>query len=284
MNGNRKYWKSNIVLMLLTGFCLGIASSSDALAVEPAADKIDVATYTGMCRLRKAIHLRNETLAAMGCSESDATGALEALLNWYGSNKTAIEANRQANIQSAKALRLALRKVGMGPRDEALLAKIPAMKTAMTVAIKQRDDLVKAAIAATEAQLSAAQKGVWATVRKNIALPSKYRYAASLTAAQIKALHVANRARARRMAAARGTAAKASVTQQFNAEEGKALAASQKTAMTAAQTNASEKTAGVIKATETVMPMPAEMKREPEFDPKDPIGLIKAAAEKAAEK
>ena len=275
--------KSNIVLILLAVLCCGIVSSSEALRAEAAADKIDVATYTGMSRLRKAVHLRNETLAAMGCGESDATKVLEALLGWYGSNKTAVEANRQASIQAGKALRLALRKIGMGPKNETLIASVPALKAALATATKQRNDLVKAAIAATEAQLSASQKGVWETARKNMALPSKYRYASSLTAAQAKALHVARRTYARRLAAAKGAAAKAAVTQQFNTAEGRILAGGQKTAMSAAQTNTATKMAGAIKASQTVTPMPAELVAALAADLVDPA-MLKAAADKAAEK
>jgi hypothetical protein len=284
MNGNGNFFKSIIALMLLAGLCCGIVANSDAVAAEPTADKIDVATYTGMGRLRNAIHLDNATLAAMGCSESETTTVLQGLLSWYGSNKAAIAANRAAKIQAKKALRLALRKISIGPKNETLIATVPTLKAALATATKQQNDLMKAAITATESKLTTAQKGVWATVRKNIALPSKYRYAGSLTAVQIKALHVANRSYARRLASAKGATAKAAVTQQFKTAEGKVLAAAQATAMTAAKTNTSAKIAGVIKATETVMPMPAELKKELELDPDEAVLKDAAAADKEAEK
>ena len=282
MNRNVNCRKANAVLMLLAALCCGLGGGGDAPGAEAAADTIDVATYVGMCRLRKAIHLGNETLAAMGCSESDATGAMAALLVWRQANKTNIEANRKANIQAARELRVALRRIGMGPSNTTLLAKLPSMKAALAAAARQRNDLMKAAIAATEAQLSASQRSVWATVRKNIALPRKYRYAASLTAGQIKALHVANRTHARKKAAARDATAKTAVTQQFKNTEGNALSANQKTAMAAAQTNAAEKLAGVIKAANAVMPIPAALAETRPADLLDPM-LIRAAADKAAE-
>ncbi len=282
MNGKNRNFKSRsksktILVLLSVMLSCWFVFGGPVLGAEVVADKIDVATYTGMSRLRKAIDLDNETLAAMGCSESEATAALNVLLGWYVSNKAEIAANRQASIQATKALRLALRKIGMGPRDEGLIAKIPSLKAAVAASVKQRNDLSEAAIKAVAAKLSTSQKSVWMTARNNAGLPSKYRYVASLTADQAKALHRANRTYARRLASARGTTAKAAASQQFQTEESKVLASGQKTAMTTARTNASEKIAGAIKASKIVMPMPAELMKESEIDPEDPMASIKEA-------
>jgi hypothetical protein len=259
MNGNVGYRKSIIVLALLAVLCWPVVSGGAAFGAEAVADKIDVETYVNMSRLRETVGLGAETLAAIGCSESQATIALDGLLTWYGSNKTAIAANRQANAQAVKALRAALRKISLGPKNQSLIAGVPALKAAVAATLKQRSDLVKAAIEAVEAKLPAAQKSVWATARKNMALRSKYRYATSLTAAQAKALHVANRAYARRLASAKGSSARASVTQKFKTAEADILNESQKTAIAAARTNASAKLADAVKASKTVMPMPAAL-------------------------
>jgi hypothetical protein len=284
MNGKKKNFKSETVLVLLSVVLSGwFGLAGEALGAEAAADKIDVATYTGMCRLRKDLDLDNETLAAMGCSESEATAALNALLGWYGSNKAEIAAGRLAKIQATRALGLALRKIGMGPRDEGLIAKIPTLKAAVAAAAKQRSDFLAAATEAVAAKLSAAQKGVWMTARGNAALPGKYRYVASLTADQVKALHRANRSFARRLASARGLTAKAAVTQKFKAAEDKVLASDQKTAMTTARTNASEKIAGAIRASKTVMPMPAELVKELSHEDVDPLRQEAIEAKEAAE-
>ena len=53
------------------------------------------------------------------------------------------------------------------------------------------------------------------------------------------------------------------------------LTAAQKTAMASAQTNIGAKAAAVANAVETVMPVPAALKQEPELDPKDPRAIIK---------
>jgi len=240
--------------------CWGITVTPGTYAEDGSGGEIDVAAYTGMRRLRKAVDLSNETLAAMGCSESNAVEVLEALLGWHQTNSTAIEANRKAKIKAAKDLRLALRKVGMGPRDETLLGKIPSLKAALAAAVKQRSDLLKTAVGAAESKLSAAGKGVWATVRRNAALPSKYRYAPSLTEAQIKALHLANRTCARRLAAAKDSAGRTAAASQLAAAEDSTLSAVQKTAITAARTNITQNMPAAVKATETVMPIPAALK------------------------
>jgi len=258
--------KGTLLCVVLIGSVVALDLAGTAVAAEPGQDteseKIEAVTYCRIRDLREEICLRNEDLAAMGCTEANANAVFETLLGWYEAKKASLEAARETQRDAEKALRSALRRIGMGPRDENLIATVPALKAAVAQARAQRKTIVESAIAAVEAKLTSAQKGVWTIARANASLPSAYRYTPGMTPGQVKTLHRASRTRSRKLAVARTKAQRSDATSVFNAVETDTLTGAQKTAIAAAKANMRQNMPGVLKAFAEVLPLPDDLKIE----------------------
>ena len=237
---------------------------------EPAANAVDPDTYCRVRELRERLCLRNEDLAAMGCTQAQAESVLEGLVNWYKANKAAWSAARKTQGDARKALRHGFAKMHMGPRDATLLASMPALKKAVADAATAEGNAVGAAIPTVEALVSAEQKTLWSVARANAAAPSQYRYTPGLTAAQLKTLHVARRTRARQLAGARTAAVRTTAETALRTSETNTLTAAQRTTMAAAKTNLRAKMPGVLAAAEKILPYPEEMKMPDGVLPPEP--------------
>jgi len=266
MNRNKGTPRILLAMSLAMAWCCGPAVTAEPKGGDT--EKVSAATYCGVRTIRSKIQLRNEAIAAMGCGKAVAGEVLEAILVWYEVKEPYLSIAKKAKIKAARDLRTGLQKIGMGKADDKLLKSVPALKAALARAIKDYDDIIKTAITAVEAKLSPAQKALWATARANANLHSRYRYVPNMTAAQAKALHVARRARARRMAAAKKPAARAAVAAEYKAWESNILTAAQKIAMAQAAENIRKNMQAVSKAESEVLPLPDELKApEPGIDP-----------------
>ena len=232
----RGHWKLAVLCSALLGGVGWLAIcqfSAGPLRADPPPEEqdgqettpIDAETYCRVRALRQRLGVQNQSLAAMGCSESQATTVLQTLIEWYQANVAALETARGNKRAAAKALRLALRRVSKGPRDEELLQSIPGLRATFVQAALQEKSLLANAAVAIEAKLTASQKPLWQTIRAVAPAPEKYRYATGVTAEQNRALRVAVRLRARRLAAADSAEQQAQAVAEFQAVESDTLSA-----------------------------------------------------------
>ena len=264
MNGSNAQVRTLLAMSLVMAWCCETAVIAKTKSGD--AEEVDGATYSAMGAIRREIQLSNRTIAAMGCDEAGAREILETLLLWCRVKEPYLDIAKKAKRRARRDLRLALQKIGMGPRDEKLIKSVPTLKAAVAGAAKDYDDIIKTAITAVEAKLPPAQKRLWATTKSNAKLHGRYRYAANMTAAQAKALHMARRAYARRLAAAKTPAAKAAVTSEFKAKESNVFSAAQKAAMAQAAENIRKNMSAVSNAEREVLPIQDELKApEPEM-------------------
>ncbi len=210
--------------------------ATDDSAAEPA-ETLDTAARTRIDALRSRLRLGNSDLAALGCTRVNAKEALGALLTWYRTNGAALATAEKAEATAKAALDAALQKVRIGPRNETLLARLPTLKSAYANALRQRYDLVKTIVPALEAKLSASQKSLWRAARRNGGLPARYRYVPEITAAQAKALRVAQRTRVRLLAAAKTGAEMKAAEAGMTAAEQRTLSASQRETIATTKAN-----------------------------------------------
>lgn len=255
-----------LAVSLAVAWCSGTAVTAETKDGD--AEKVDAATYCAIRTIRSKIKLRNETIAAMGCDQAAAREVLETLLLWYRVKEPYLNIAEKTRIRAARELRDVLQKIGMGPRDEKLIKSVPTLKAARIGALRDYNNILKTGITAVEAKLSPARKALWAAARANGGRYSRYRYATNITAAQVKALHQARRAYARKVASAKTSAGKAAVTSEFRTIENKVLSADQKAAMAQAAENIRKNMAAVSRAESKVLPLPDELKPpQPGIDP-----------------
>ncbi len=251
------------IVAVMAGVVIGAGLGADSVAQEATGGETAAAQEGGLDRatrdrirgLRRQLGLANEDLAALGCSQVDAKEVLGALRTWYETNEAALASARAAEATAKAALRDALRKVRIGPRDQALLTRLPALKTAYGSALRQRYDLVKTAVPAVEAKLTASQKSLWRAVRKSSGLPRKYRYVPDITTAQSQTLRVAHRTRVRLLAAAKTGAEMKAAEAAFAGTEQRTLSAGQREAIATAKANVRLLLAGVEAASKETFPV-----------------------------
>ncbi len=238
----------------------GEMATADEASGPVAEDKTgpDAEAYQGIQTLRQQLCLDDQDLAAIGCSEAEATVVLTTLRTWYETNHANLRRIKAARSAATNALQDAKRRIAIGPRDEALIARVPALTAAAVEPIKQRLALIKAAGQQIEATLTTERRGVWRVARANRGLRRRYRYIPSLTTIQRRTLMVASRTRVRKLAVATSDAAP-SIEAAYRDTEKNCLAASQRLAAGAAKTRQRTCAAGVRKAVEGVLTTPAEL-------------------------
>lgn len=157
-------------------------------APQAVAAPLDPLKFGRLQRLRDELALTGRDLAAMGCARADAEGVLTALSTWYDLNSGALDQSESAESQAMRDLQEAVTKVNLGPRDETLLSRLPALQQAVSAARVGRQQLAASAATAVSPRLGPAQAQVWATARANAAYPERYRYASNLDPAKMAAL------------------------------------------------------------------------------------------------
>ena len=263
----KKHWLAALLscvgvvtaLVCVVAFYVGVRPAQ-ALGPEEEEQVLSAVAYSRIEALREELCLRNDNLAAMGCSQETTESVLKALMNWYDLKKTLLEQAQKDKALDLRELRNAQRSIHIGPRDEVLLAQYPGLKQAFSDAADDHQDLVMTAVSSIEAQLSMEQKSVWQAVRGNGDAFGPYRYVPDLTNDQLRSLRLAWRSRARNRITAETAEERSAVLSAFNEAERNILSFGQREALATAKSNQRSRSAGVLGAAHEVLPLPDELK------------------------
>lgn len=283
----RRHWKTMILcLSLLVGgavwlllFSSGSRTTAQAQVTLQAEEKestadttaarksLDEQTYYAVTNLRQQLMLGNEDLAALGCTGASSRAVLEDLLGWYEANREKLQQARENSQAAQRAYREAMRRVNIGPKDEALIAQLPQFLSAMGETAKQERELTESVVPVIEKQLSADQCSLWTSVRNQRHMPGLYRYAPGLSAQQKQSVQKAVETVAYRRMTAR-TEEQRQLVQAADAEEANALSSSQRSAMAEVQTKMRQNLPEILKASQNALPAPTYPElAAPELDP-----------------
>lgn len=192
----KRHWLA-MLLSLFGAFALAVVLSRlipDRVQAAPGAPQVvaaapmDSLKFSRLQRLRAELALTGRDLAAMGCARADAEGVLTTLSTWYDQNSGALDQAESADSQATRNLQDAVTKINVGPRDETLLSRLPALQQGVSAARLGRQQLTDSAATAISSRLTPAQALVWATARTNAIYPERYRYAANLDPGKMAAL------------------------------------------------------------------------------------------------
>ena len=154
MHGSRRLAVMGLAFLATAGvFALAGALCA---ATPTAAEEEQAAAWCAIQALRAELHLADDDLAQMACSEAQAETVLAALIAWYNDNRADLPARRAAARVARRALREAQQKVHIGPRDEALIATLPRLESA---AASARADLNRVLDTAACGRLRPARAG-----------------------------------------------------------------------------------------------------------------------------
>lgn len=196
----RRHWKmavfNGIVLITLLAASLYLVAQRGATAAttEQGAEAvvIDVTEYSRLRELRAATALTALDLASVGCNEQQAEAVLTALRGWYAANAAGLEQAISAERSAERAMDDAVRLINVGPRDEALLGRVPSLRQTLARVRSTREELfAQGAGVAMAAGLSPTQVQGLQVAVANDALPEALRYVAGLSADQKEAARVA---------------------------------------------------------------------------------------------
>ena len=209
---------------------------------EPAAvTVVDEPMRQVIDQVRQSLALGNNDLAAMGLTESAATNVLTAVRSWCEQNDANLKQAEQDIRSAEKSLREAIRRVRMGPRNDAILAQLPILTSQLAAEQDRRPQLIESLIPQIESLLSFEQQAVWLTARRNHDAPARYRYAPDLNAVQKQVLDVAVRKYG-------------PGSQRVAALEDETIWSTQKLALSNTQTAALANIETIAKAEETALP------------------------------
>ncbi|MEM1208377.1 MAG: hypothetical protein AAGI54_03835 [Planctomycetota bacterium] len=166
-----------------------IAGSANAQG-EPVADRsstepvpLDVRRLERLQVVRSRNALTSQHLAAIGLSEADATQALTTMREWIDNNYDALVAADQQAQQADAELQAAMRQINRGPKDDALLRRVPRLTEQQTAARAAVRDLEARAVEAVDLTLQPTQRQALATARRQRDLPGVLRYAGEISPA-----------------------------------------------------------------------------------------------------
>lgn len=240
-------------------------STADTMAAR---ETLDEQTYYDMEKLRSQLMLRNEDLAALGCTGAESRAILEELLGWYEANREKLLQTRRVCRTAGRAYGAAMRRVNMGPRDEALIAQLPQLLLAVGEAAKQQRELTESAIPAMEKKLNRDQCAHWSSIRDQRHMPGLYRYAPGLSAQQKQAVRSAVRTVAHRRMTAQTDEQRRAAGAAFATAEANALSASQRSTLAEVQTRMHRYLPEVLEASRNALPAPKLPEAAaPELDP-----------------
>jgi hypothetical protein len=201
----RRHWKLAIfnailiVSIVITVLCyierLGSLPAKAATAGgsgSTTAITLDSTDYARMFQLRNALCLTDVDLAAMGCSQSQASNILSSLASWYQSNvgawNTIVQQTQSANQQTQQALSSI-----NGAGNTQIWQQMYAAQDQRDSAADSLSQLMQGAASVVAPLLTAQQQSVWTTAQTNVAegVPPQFRFAPSITPGQAYALFVA---------------------------------------------------------------------------------------------
>lgn len=234
------------VMWLTVAVLTGRPQVARAQGVEGALPALAPYDHGQVERLREGLCLANRDLAAIGCDEANAEHVLTAVRSWYESNKATLTANRQAEAQIRMALRQAMRRISIGPRDDVLLTSLPKLQTDLANATATRQNSEESVIPTVNSLLTLAQQEVWLTARQNSAAPLRYRYVRGLSSEQAEQLRSAIR-----------PAGDESTS--IIAAEPEVLSMDQRNEISAAESKIHLYSDGTTKAQQSILPVPDEL-------------------------
>lgn len=252
----KRHWKLAVILVV---FLVGIGSavvllpasaqdvstpgSGDDIAAAPVED-IAAVDYGRIQALRRELDLDNAALAAMGLGGEQAATILTDIKEWHAANRERLSA-ADADIAAArKELRVMMKRMNVGPRDEAVLNSIPRLRDALVSAQNARTVLCDSLAEAVTRTFSDPQNTAWTVIRQNEGVPIPYRYAPGLDVEQREQLM-----RLYFVAVRTG--------QPCLCED--VLTSSQKDAVTVAVGNMRMNMEAVLQAESEILPVPAEL-------------------------
>ena len=203
----------------------------------------DITSHSNSTRLRYQLALSDMDLAAYGCSGEQTEQVLAALIAWYEQNKSALQAADSSQRQARSSLRETLRRINVGPRDEGIIAQVPALMEQVRIVEVNQRQFTESAIAAVSVAFSKEQNDYWSSARTNSDAPSRYRYAGALADEQKVNLERALRARGQ-------------TTESQGAFEAQVLTVAQRSAMAAAEVRRNQFIGAVTRASAKVLPQP----------------------------
>ena len=238
---------------------VGPATAGEGLSVGSGQAKTsDAVAYSDMMRLRGALRLTDQTLAAAGVGQDEAESVLSKLLTWYEANAATWSARRGDVRRAHKALSVARHTLRTEGRNDALAARVPGMKTAIAAAEQAERTLLGGAVREVESALSDQQRVGWSAVRASPAGAGRYAYTPNVTAAQLAALNMAHWKLARQQATAATAAGRAAAKQAFARTLTNTLTAVQRQALSTAAANIRDHLPAVLAASREVLPHPPD--------------------------
>lgn len=241
---------ASIVGLGIAGVMTQIDQSNpvDAAQVEEQADvkaeTVDPWVLGRTQDIRRELALTNDDLASMGLGLDDSKAALTSLKTWVEQNREQLEAKDLAILQARREIQLAQRSIRVGPRDEAVIRRLPSLEESLADAATSLQELHEGAGKSIEGGLSNDQRAAWQTAKANLAagVPSRYRYAASLSETQ--------RTRIKEALSQRST----DPTRSKFAGADQELSAFQNRAVVAARANQASNMEAVLQAEEETLP------------------------------
>ncbi len=200
--------------------------------------------YDRFTQLRDELSLSDVDLAALACTDSQVASILTDVAAWLQANAERLEQSGQAVRSALAEVRETTRKINVGPRDEAVIARYAVDQGAWETATAARAAVPLEVVGTIEAHLEQGQRQAWATGRANRSAPSELKYVPSLTAEQVRAYTRALRHAARTKG---DPSAALSVLMGGQAE-----------ARRTAQSNINDRLGGVVEVSRVVIPMPEE--------------------------
>jgi hypothetical protein len=202
----RKHWKLAVLNVLLIVGMLGILtwymvrsgspvataqsvssgwSSGTASPPANSPTPTDPIVYARIETLRQRIALSNMDLAAMGCSQAQASSVFSTLLTWYQANQGTWSQAEQNETSARNDLQETWRLINVGPKDDNVLSQLPTKQQNITTAVSARQQVEQTAANAVAGVLTSSQNTLWMTIQANAAVPDVYRFAPSLSAQQV---------------------------------------------------------------------------------------------------
>lgn len=188
----KRHWKLMLLgflgvgIVVMTGMLMTLRTSPlrAAETATPPPPPLDNVTYSHLAQIRDRACLRNEALAAMGCTQAEAEGVLDGLRSWYDSNRTQLGESEQAIAVAASNYQRALERFNVGPADTAVTASLKTLREAHAQMVKDRDAILATAITSLEARLTEQQKAIWKAIRTSGAI-GDFQYISDITPAQV---------------------------------------------------------------------------------------------------
>ena len=222
------------------------------------ADRLTYAVlYCKVRDLREEHRLTNEYLAALGCSQPTVEAIFRVMPAWYRANHAGLEALGTRKIH--RELQRMIRKFNMGPRDEAVIARVRELKKAHADALRREREIRSTVLPLVESVMPHPQRMLWRKLRANPPTFGDYRLVGDLTAEQAKALRKLNRVYHRRLAAAANERERLAQSAWFKRETQGVLTETQRADLKKARDNRKKCMPGILKVQEKVLPLPEDL-------------------------